>query len=99
MLKSMLHSRNVSAFGLLALFLPACAGLTPEQQAAVSKVQVLRSDPAANCQNLGTVSGSAESDDSGGIKAKTVLMGGNTARVDEKGTVHSTATVFYCPDR
>jgi len=95
----MTRYRTPFALGLLALLFSGCAGLTPEQQAAVSKVQVLRSDPAGNCQNLGTVSGSPDSDDSGGIKAKTVLMGGNTARVDEKGAIQSTATVFYCPDR
>jgi len=75
----------------------ACASLTAEQQAAVSKVQVMSSDPATNCQNLGTVSGSRDSDGASSMRGKTVRMGGNTVRVDAKGVLSTDATAFYCP--
>jgi hypothetical protein len=75
----------------------ACASLTAEQLVAVSKVQIVSSDPAENCQNLGTVSGSREADGPGGMRGKTVLMGGNTIRIDAKGVLSTAGTAFYCP--
>ena len=82
---------------LTGALVTACASLTAEQQAAVSKVQLVSSDPAENCQNLGTVSGSRDADGPGGMRGKTVLMGGNTIRVDAKGGLSAAGTAFYCP--
>jgi hypothetical protein len=85
------------ALSLVTVAASGCATLTPAQQAAVAKVQIVSSDPASDCQNLGTVAGSRDSDGPGGIRGKTVLMGGNTVRVDAKGLTSSDATAFYCP--
>ena len=75
----------------------SCASLTAEQQAAVAKVEIRSSDPALNCQNLGVVSGSRDGDGASSMRGRTVLMGGNTVRVDAKGIVSTEATAFYCP--
>ena len=72
----------------------ACAGLTPDQQAAVRKVQVRNVSPDHRCQNLGAVSGSQTSESGGGMKAKAVILGGNTLSINEDGS----AMVLYCPD-
>jgi hypothetical protein len=77
---------------LFPLALAACASLTPEQQAAVAKVQVIQTEPEQRCQNLGAVSGSRESSGAGGLRANAVLLGANTVRVGA-----SSATAFYCP--
>jgi len=74
--------------------LAACASLTADQQAAVSKVQIQTVDPASNCQNLGVVSGSRDGTGASSLRGRTVILGANTVRLDEKG---SGATAFYCP--
>ena len=71
-----------------------CGSLTAQQRAAVAKVQIITAEPAVNCQNLGPVSGSLQSDGPGGIRAKAVLLGGNTVGVD----AHAVMTAFYCPE-
>ena len=91
------HRRVLERFASLALAIaatPACATLTVAQQAAVSKVQVITAEPATNCQNLGIVTGSRESDGPGGTRAKAVILGANTVHVDPQGV----STAFYCPD-
>jgi hypothetical protein len=72
----------------------ACAGLTAQQQAAVAKVQIITAEPALNCQNLGIVSGSRESDGASGVRGKTVILGGNTVHATPQGVT----TAFYCPE-
>jgi hypothetical protein len=80
--------------GMPVLATSACATLTAEQRAAAAKVQVITSEPALECQNLGVVSGSREGDGPGGVRAKAVLLGANTVRMDKQGVT----TAFYCPD-
>jgi hypothetical protein len=87
-------TRKLEAIVLVAVVVSACGGLTPQQQAAAAKVQITPSDPAANCQNLGPVTGSSDGVGSGSIRGKTVLLGGNTARVD----AHGDGMAFYCPE-
>jgi hypothetical protein len=86
------------SLSLASIAASACASLTPAQQAAVAKVQIVSTDPANDCQNLGTVSGSRDGDGPGGLRGRTVLKGGNTVRVDTKGLTSSEATAFYCPE-
>jgi hypothetical protein len=85
--------RLLLAASVSLLATAGCASLTAEQQAAVAKVQVINREPERNCQNLGAVSGSADSMGPGGIRAKAVLLGGNTVYVD----AHGVTTAFYCP--
>jgi hypothetical protein len=59
------------------------------------KVQVQIAEPAADCQNLGVVSGSRDSTERSGLRGRVVLLGGNTVRVDARGG--SDGTAFYCP--
>jgi hypothetical protein len=80
------------AAGISVLATLACGGLTAEQRAAVAKVQVIGVEPAPDCQNLGVVSGS-DGMGPGGVRAKSVLLGGNTVHVD----VHGGTTAFFCP--
>jgi hypothetical protein len=82
------------SFVLLLLAVPACAGLTAQQRAAAAKVQVVTSEPAFNCQNLGPVSGAANGDGAGSLRANTMLQGGNTVHVD----THGNAMAFFCPE-
>jgi hypothetical protein len=70
----------------------ACASLTPEQQAALQKVDIRASDPANDCQNLGPVSGARDGDGAGSLRGKTVLLGGNTVLA-----TGNDGTAFYCP--
>ena len=88
------NTRVALAQGLVLLATTGCATLTAQQRAAVSKVSVITSEPALNCQNLGVVSGSRESEGPDGVRAKAVLLGANTVRVDAQGAT----TAFYCPD-
>ena len=81
------------AVGLSLLATSSCGSLTAEQRAAVAKVQIITTEPALNCQNLGAVSGSFNSDGARGVRAKAVLLGGNTVVVD----AHAVTTAFYCP--
>ena len=90
--------RRAVLFSLSLAGVAACATLSPAQQAAVAKVQIVSTDPATDCQNLGTVKGSRDADGPGGIRGRTVLLGGNTVRVDAKGLTSSEATAFYCPE-
>jgi hypothetical protein len=82
---------------LLGFVALGCASLTAEQQAAVSRVIVMRSDPAPECQNLGPVSGSRDTESATGIRGRTVLLGGNTVRVDAPGMLSSDGAAFFCP--
>ncbi len=72
----------------------ACASLTVQQRAGVNKVQVISSEPALNCQNLGVVTGSPQSEGPGGMRAKALALGANTVHLDAQGG----AMAFYCPD-
>jgi len=85
------HFAPLAAVSVLAT--SSCGSLTAEQRAAMAKVQVITTEPALNCQNLGPVSGSFTSDGPRGIRAKAVLLGGNTVVVD----AHAVTTAFYCP--
>jgi hypothetical protein len=76
---------------LLAVLAAACGSLTADQRAAVANVQVVNAEPAAECQNLGAVSGSVA--DARGIRWKAVVLGANTVHLDGP----STGTAFYCP--
>lgn len=78
--------RQIS-FAVVTLVTVACAGLTAEQRAAAAKVQIITASPALACQNLGPVSGSADS-----LRGNTVLLGGNTVQTGPGGP-----TAFYCP--
>jgi hypothetical protein len=78
---------------LVLLLVSGCAGLTAAQQAAAAKVQIIDTEPAENCQNLGAVSGSRDGDGAGGIRGQAVLLGGNTVHVNPHAT-----TAFYCPE-
>jgi len=80
--------------GLALLATAACASLTPLQQEAVAKVQVIHLTPALNCQNLGVVTGSRESAEPDGIRAKAVFKGANVVHLERDGV----ATALYCPD-
>jgi hypothetical protein len=79
-------------FALLAT--NACATVTVEQHMAVAKVLVITTEPARDCQNLGPVTGSRDSDTPSGARARTLAMGGNTVRVDAQGGM----AAFYCPN-
>ena len=81
------------ALGVVAI-VAACAGLTPDEQAAIKRVQIRNVSPSFRCQNLGSVTGSQTSEGAGGMKAKAAHLGGNTLRIDEDGS----ATVLYCPE-
>jgi hypothetical protein len=82
------------AASLCALVTSACAHLTPQQRVGANKILVITTEPALNCQNLGVVTGARDGDGPGGIRAKALVLGGNTVRVDAQGL----AMAFYCPD-
>ena len=91
-------NRRYLPLAAMLVFAPlGCASLTPEQQAAVSRVIVMRSNPAPECQNLGPVSGSRDTESATGIRGRTVLLGGNTVRVDAPGMLSSDGAAFFCP--
>lgn len=60
----------------------------------MNKVQVINSEPALNCQNLGVVTGSPQSEGPSGMRAKALALGANTVHLDAQGG----AMAFYCPD-
>jgi hypothetical protein len=75
------------SFALLAA--AACGSLTPEQRAAMARVQLVHDAPAVDCQNLGPTSAGSEE----GLRAGAVVLGANTVRLDGS----SSGTAFYCP--
>jgi len=78
---------------LASLVASGCGALTVQQRIAMQKVNVTPHPPAENCQNLGAVSGARECNEAGGIRAKAVILGGNTVYIDVQGVT----TAFYCP--
>ncbi len=81
------------AWAVCLLALVSCGSVTEEQRLAISRVQVLSGEPAPNCQNLGSVTGSRDSDGPHGVRAKAVKLGANTVRMDSSGSAYA----FYCP--
>lgn len=74
-------------------------GLTEEQKAAMEQVKIMKSDPPAECKELGTVNASGDwcrgECQKKKLRKKTAKMGGNYIRLDGDGYLLGTS--FKCP--
>jgi hypothetical protein len=79
-----MHRLTVAVLVVLAC---ACGGASPEERAAMAKLQFVLTEPGATCQNLGAVAGS--------FRLQAVRLGANTVRLDAPTSMSGTA--FFCP--